>query len=179
MALQAPQVFAVGSPLEAARGLKSGTIPALCHLQRQVGAVAEQEDLFVHLPYDSLEGAPAQKDLALPSRPVAPRPPPARATKLRSPSVAQLRRKFGKRATEDKEPVAEHSIEATALAITPPVSIQPPCADHGRKPFVRRMRHMSSVRSASSQTSLVAENVVELEDGTVDSAPWENLTFAV
>jgi len=171
MELQAPQVFAVGSPLDAARGLKSGTIPASCHLQRQVGAFSEQEDLFAHLPYTLLEGVPAQKDLALPLSPVAPRPPPARAAKLRPRSVPQLRRKLGKRATEDKEPVVEYPTEVTALAITPLVSIQPPGADHGRKPFVRRMHRMSSVRSTSSQTSLVAENAVELEGGTVDSTP--------
>jgi len=169
MELQAPQVFAVGSPLEAARGLKSGTIPALCHLQKQVGAFALHEDLFADLAYESFEGVPALKDLALPLPPVVPRPPAARATKLRPPSVAQLRRKLVKRATEDKEKVAGYSTEATTLTITPPVSIQVPCADHGRKPFVRRMRRTSSVSSASSQTSLVTENALELEDGMSDS----------
>jgi len=171
MELQAPEVFAVGSPLEAARGLKSGTIPAFCHLHRQVGAFAEQEDLFAHLPYESLEGVPVQKDLALPSPPVAPRPPPSRATRLRPRSVSQLRRKFGKRANEDNEPVAEYTTQATGLAITPLAPIQLLGADHGRKPFVRRMHRMSSVRSASSQPSLVAKHAVELEDGAVDSAP--------
>jgi len=168
MEFQAPQVFAVGSPLEAARGLKSGTIPALRHLQRQVGAFAQHEDLFADLAYESFEGVPALKDLALPLPPVVPRPPAARATKLRAPSVAQLRRKVVKRATENKEQVAEYSTEATTLTITPPVV---PCANHGRKPFVRRMLRTSSVSSASSQTSLVTESVLELEDGMSDSTP--------
>jgi len=76
-----------------------------------------------------------------------------------------------KRTTEDKEQVAEYSTEATTLTIKPPVSIQVPYADHGRKPFVRRMRRTNSVSSASSQTSLVTENALELEDGMFDSTP--------
>jgi len=169
MELQTPQVFAVGSPLEAARGLKSGTIPA-CYLQ-QVGAAAEHEDLFAHIPYESLEGVSVQNDLALPSPPVAPRPPAARATKLRPPSVAQLRRRLVKRAMEDREAVVEFSTEASTPTVPPPVSTQLPCADHGCKPFVRRVRRTSTVSSVSSETSLVTKRSVELEEGMSNSAP--------
>jgi len=168
MELQTPQVFAVGSPLEAVRGLRSGTFPVSHHLQRQVGALTEYEGPFGELPYESFEGATAQHDLAVPWQPVAPRAKAARVTKLRPPSVAQLRRKL--MAAEDKKPIAEHSAEAPVLPIMPPTSVQ-----YGRRPFVRQRHRTDTVASDSSQTSLVSENSVELGDEILEFTPNSQL----
>jgi len=166
MELQARQVFAVGSPLETVRGLRSGTFPVSHDLQRQIGASTEYEGPFSELPYESSEVMSAQPDLVLPSPTVAPKPEAARASKLRPPSIAQLRRKLMKRATEDKKPIAEHSAEALVLPIMPPMSVH-----HGRRPFVRRRHRTDTVASISSQSSLVFVNSVQLGDDLLEFTP--------